>query len=216
LPIALLCAFLSTIGCSGNSTKALVMQLQDPDVQRRRAAARDLGAAAVDAHAAAAALSGALADADLEVRELAAGSLGYLGANVATTSVPALEKALADHEPSVRLTAALALQKIDPASQRYAPVLIDALRAGDGTAFLEIARMGGDARWAVPTLTSLLSDRRTKIRALAAHSLGSIGPAASDAQAALRQRTRDANASVRKAAHNALRQIGSHDEQEGV
>jgi HEAT repeat protein len=69
--------------------------------------------------------------------------------------------------------------------------------------------MGARDAWAVPTLTALLSDGRPSIRALAAKALGGIGPPARDAERALKQCLRDPEASVRKAAQNALRQINS-------
>ena len=98
-----------------------------------------------------ASLAEALEDSDLEVRELAAESLGQIGSE-AKSGLPALEQALNDPQPSVRHTAALAIQKIDPQATSYQPVLIEALRAGDGPVFLEVGRMGADAKWAVPTL----------------------------------------------------------------
>jgi HEAT repeat protein len=153
-------------------------------------------------------LSGALADSDLDVRELAAQSLGEIGAQ-AKSGLPALERALDDPELSVQHTAALAIHRIDPQAESYQPVLSAALRAGDGPVFLEVGRMGTEAKWAVPTLTALLSDPRPQIRALAAHTLGEIGPVASDASAALQRTVRDPEASVRKTAQNALRQIGA-------
>jgi len=61
----------------------------------------------------------------------------------------------------------------------------------------------------------LLSDRRVQIRALAAHALGGIGPAARDADAALRERLRDVDPSVQREAQNALRRIDSRDGSSG-
>jgi HEAT repeat protein len=153
-------------------------------------------------------LAGALEDSDLDVRELAAESLGQIGSQ-AKSGLPALELALDDPQPSVKHTAALAIYRIDPQAKSYQPLLSAALRAGDGPVFLEVGRMGSEAKWAVPTLTALLSDRRPQIRALAAHTLGEIGPVASDANAALQRTVRDPEASVRKTAQNALRQIGA-------
>jgi HEAT repeat protein len=189
-------------GC-GNSTDTLIAQLSDPNPEFRRAAARTMGMDNADRGEAVAALAIALSDSDLEVRELAAASLGKIGAK-GKSSLPALEGALADPHASVRLSAALAIPKIDPNLRSHESVLIESLRSGDGTVFLEVGRMGADAKWAVPTLLKLLSHRQPKIRALAASALGGIGAAASDAESSLRQRLRDPHPTVRKAARNAL------------
>jgi HEAT repeat protein len=109
----------------------------------------------------------------------------------------------------VRLAAARAIRQIDPHATSYQSVLIDALRAGDGTVFLEVGRMGAEAKWAETVLTSLLSDRRPHVRALAAQALGGIGSAARETEAALRRCLRDPDPAVRKAVQNALRQIGA-------
>jgi hypothetical protein len=107
----------------------------------------------------------------------------------------------------VRLTTALAIQKIDPRSRTHQAVLIQSLQSGDGTVFLEVGRMGADAKWAVPTLIKLLSHQQPKIRALSAQALGGIGADASAAKPALRQRLRDPDPMVRKAAQHALPNI---------
>jgi hypothetical protein len=112
----------------------------------------------------------------------------------------------------VRLTAALAIQKIDPDSPAYAPVLLQSLRAGDGPVFIEVGRMGEDAVWAVPTLAKLLSHQKPTIRALSAQTLGGIGPAASEAKPSLRQSLRDPDPTVRQRALDALQKIESPNE----
>jgi HEAT repeat protein len=144
----------------------------------------------------------------VEVRELAAEALGRFGPE-AKPALTALEGALQDSERSVRLSAALAMQRIEPPAASYQPVLIEALQAGDGTVFLAVARMEGDVQWAVPTLTALLSDPRSQIRALSAHALGRIAPRGDGTEAVLRRTLRDSEPAVQKAARDALRQLGS-------
>jgi HEAT repeat protein len=201
--------FLPVIGCGGNSVEKLIVQLGDVDPAVRRTAATSLGKQPGKASdAMIAALATASQDADLEVRELATASLGQLGP-AAKLSEPALEKALADRELSVRLSAAFALQKIDPENRSYVPVILEALNAGHGTVFLDVGQLGGEAKWAVPTLFKLLSHQQTGIRALAARTLGQIGAAAGDAEAPLKQSLRDSDPAVRKAAKNALERIQS-------
>jgi HEAT repeat protein len=67
--------------------------------------------------------------------------------------------------------------------------------------------MGVDGKWAVPTLTNLLSHPQSQIRALAAHTLGGIGAVAKEAKSSLQKSLRDHDATVRKAAQKALHQI---------
>jgi len=204
----LLCAFLLAIGCGGSSTETLIAQLRDADPKVRIAAARALSEQRGDVTAAVAGLAAAADDTDFAVRELAITTLGQIGPE-AKQALPALERALRDEYTSVRTAAALAIDSIEPNSQVHLPVLMESLRAGNGPVFIAVGRMGDRGAWAVPTLAGLLSDRRPSIRALAAKALGGIGPAARDAGRALRQCLRDPEASVRKAAQNALRQMNA-------
>jgi HEAT repeat protein len=121
--------------------------------------------------------------------------------------VPALEPVLSDPDMAVRLSAALALQRIDPGNESSRPVIIESLRAGHATMFLEVGRMGSDAEWAVPTLLKLLRYPQPQIRGLAARALGEIGVANDDVEAALEKRLRDEAPAVRRAAQRALDQI---------
>jgi HEAT repeat protein len=205
LPWIGLCLLL--IGCHSDPAGVLIAQLQNPDVEIRRVAARALGQQTEVDSRAVAALTKTVADSDAEVRRLSINALGKMG-SAAELSVPALVTALQDPEASARLRAALAIQKIDPKNQSFMPVLVSAMRAGDGRTLLEVGAMGKDGAWAVPTLIGLLSHEQAKVRALAARSLGRIGPTASDAQAALQRATHDPNAAVQTAAHDALIRIG--------
>ena len=114
-----------------------------------------------------------LGDPDPKVRGVAARALGESSMDAGVT-VPALVKALDDREPTVRLAVALAIAKIDPRNESYVPVLTESLLVGHGPVFVEVGRMGADAKWALPTLVKLLSDQRASIRALAAQTLGQI------------------------------------------
>jgi len=192
------------LGCGANSTDRLVAQLGDDDPEVRRVAARALADQRGTSSEIIAALTQAAANSDVEVRQIAVEALAQKG-SAAETVLPPLERALADPELSVRLKAALAIRKIDPESESYRPVLLDSLRAGHGTVFLEVGRMGTDAQWAVPTLVTVLSsDRRPSIRALAASTLGRIGASTSKVESALRRALRDQSPAVRTAAQQAL------------
>jgi len=197
---------LMAIGCGRDPTGELRRQLTSPDAATRRVAARDLGRQPVLDYSSITALTAAAADSDADVRRLSAAALGHAGP-AAKAAIPALEGALQDPAAPVRWHAALALQSIDSQNRSYAPVLIEALRSADGKMMLAVGRMGPDAAWAVPTLTALLSHDSAKVRALAARTLGQIGPAAGRAQAALERTRRDPNLAVQGAANTALEQV---------
>jgi HEAT repeat protein len=101
----------------------------------------------------------------------------------AAAELPALEHALDDGDASVRVAAALVIQKIAPRNTSY--------------------------EWAIPTLIALLSDRRASIRALAARTLGDVGLADSRVESALQRSLRDSRPAVRKAAQQAQKKIQS-------
>jgi HEAT repeat protein len=133
-------------------------------------------------------------------------ALGKIGP-AAASSLPALTAALQDPEASLRLGAALAIEKIDPKNPSFVPVLVGAMRAGDGRILLEVGAMGKEGAWAVPTLIGLLSHESAKVRALAAQTLGRIGLTTSDAMAALQQTLRDPNVAVQGVAKEALNRL---------
>ena len=115
--------------------------------------------------------------------------------------------ALQDPEMGVRMKAALAIQKIDRKNSSVVPVLIGAMREGDGRIFLEVGAMGEAGAWAVPTLVGLLSHESAKLRALAAQTLGRIGSVTPEAKAALQRSLRDPSEAVRTAAKAALDRV---------
>jgi HEAT repeat protein len=200
-----------TIGCGADPVDQWIAQLQSADVETRRAAARALTQKNQAEDRVMVALAKAAADHDTEVKSLAIGALGRIG-KPAASSLPALVAALQDSESSVRLSAALAIQKIDPKNSAFVPALTAAMRAGDGRVLLDVGAMGAGAVWAVPTLIDLLAHPLPQVRALAAQTLGRIGPAAAAAKPALQQATRDSNLAVQQAARAALDQIKSESQ----
>jgi HEAT repeat protein len=147
-------------------------------------------------------------DSDAEAKSLAIHALGHFGKSAAP-SLPALIVALRDPDPHVRILAALAIQKIDPQNSAFVPILTAAMRAGDGRVLLDVGAMGAAGAWAVPTLIDLLGHPLPQIRALAAQTLGRIGPSAAAAKPSLVQATHDSNPAVQQAAHTALDRIHS-------
>jgi HEAT repeat protein len=201
-----LCLLLA--GCGANPTDTAILQLQSSDVEVRRAAARTLDERTPPDVRAIPGVTKALADSDREVRWLSIDIVAKIGAP-ASSSLPALIQALDDAETAVRVRAALAIQKIDPKSAEFQRVLIAEMRAGDGRVFLDVGAMGKDAAWAISTLTQLLSHQSPKIRALAAYTLGQIGPTGSDANLALQRAAADPNPAVQSAARDAIKNLKS-------
>ena len=91
--------------------------------------------------------------------------------------VPELAERLSDPDPSMRIAAALALQKIDPTDERGLPVLLDQMR-GDaaGEAASALGKIGPKAALAVPALTEALTHQHAEIRIEAALALERIDP----------------------------------------
>jgi hypothetical protein len=198
-------SILPLCGC-GDPVDKLIAQLNSSDVQIRRDAVRAIRETKNVDDRVLAALTKCITDSDPEVKTICIGGLGEIGA-AAKSSTPALETALKDGEQQVRVKAALAIQKIDPQNRSFVPVLVNEMRSGDGRLMLQIGALGADAAWAVPTLIGLLSHESPPMRALAARTLGQIGPPATSAKTALHQATRDTNAAVQGAARAALSRV---------
>jgi HEAT repeat protein len=199
-------------GCGRDPIDALIAGLHDPNVEVRRTTTHALLAKPSSDERVITELTKCTSDKDAEVRYQSVDALGQLG-SAAKSSLPLLKLRLQDNEKKVRLRAAFSIQKIDPADPSYVPVIIGAMREGDGRTLLDVAALGPNAVWAVPTLIGLLSHESPKVRTLAARSLGSIGPSASAAKVPLEGARRDSNSGVQKAAADALvrvdRQIGN-------
>jgi HEAT repeat protein len=202
----LLGLFLAT-GC-GDPNAQWIAQLQSSDVAVRRNAVRALSLNDHAEQPVIITVTLLTTDSDVEVKSLAIHALGHFGKSAAS-SLPPLIVALRDSDPHVRLLAALAIQEIDPKNPAFVPVLIAAMRAGDGRVLLDVAAMGAAGAWAVPTLIELLAHPLPQVRALAAQTLGRIGPPAAAAKTALDVATHDSNPAVQQAAHTALDRIHS-------
>jgi HEAT repeat protein len=107
---------------SGKPLSAWVRELQSKDAAKRRSAAAFMGEAGnkhVVPH-----LAGALKDADAEVREAAARSLGTVGPTV-REALPPLIEALKDSNDNVRGAAADGLAEFKEQAKAAAPTLTD-------------------------------------------------------------------------------------------
>jgi HEAT repeat protein len=191
------------LGCARDPASDLISRLNDANVAVRRDAARAIRDQPNADERIVAALTKSVTDSDVDVQCLSIEALAKLGQSD-KSMVLRLKPALADTEKRVRLEAASAIAKIDPGDVSPRPVLIGAMREGEGRTLLAIGTMGADAAWAVPTLIGLLSHATPQVRALAARTLGRIGPPAKEAKSALEAARRDPNAAVQNAAKDAL------------
>jgi HEAT repeat protein len=193
-------------GCGTDFIGQSIAELQSSDVQSRRAAARMLGQCGSTEERVVTALTNSVTDQDLEVRMLAIDGLSRIG-KPAAAGLPALKSSLHDSDPHLKVQAALAILKIESNNRDAESVLIAAMRDGNGRVMLAVGMLGKDGAWAVPELIEMLSHQKPQIRALAAQTLGRIGPAAATAKAALERTAQDSNPAVRQAATEALERV---------
>lgn len=149
-----------------------------------------------------------LDDRDPERREDAAYMLVELGAG-AQAAAPRLETAMDDPSPAVRVRAATALQRIDPANPRVLKALIAALDSGDPSvihsALDAIETYGPKAKAAVPRLNQLINVTRS---VHAATTLLAVVPGSNDALASLVAFLKDSDDNARLIAIRALAELG--------
>jgi HEAT repeat protein len=193
-------------GCSNADPVAeRIAQLADSNHEVRIAAAdalRDLGPAAA---AAVPQLRKTLADRHPTLRQASARALGEIGDKSASV-ISALRESLQDSELSVQLAAAWSLHQLDPEGKHYIPILKSTMQSGEGGTIVAVGNLGPKADWAVPTLTTLLNDRRPGVRRLAAEALAKIGPDTAAKTALQQHAQRDPDDRVREAAAAALKQ----------
>lgn len=125
------------------------------------------------------ALLKALSNPEARLRADAADDLGLIGP-AAKAAVPALNAALKDKEPLVRISAAVALVRVDRGQEKPAvTALIDETNAkeeGLRVAAVEaLADVGPAARDAVPTLAKLIKDPTGSVQWRAVEALGWTG-----------------------------------------
>jgi HEAT repeat protein len=154
----------------------------------------------------------ALREGDRRARAEAAEELGLIGP-AAAAALPALRAAGKGADARARVSASLALARIDPKEEGAAvPALAAALKEGAAevraAAAAALGKLGPAGGRAVPELTKALEDGDPRVRWAAADALGQIGPAAKAAVPALLDVLKDERASVRALAAQALGEIG--------
>jgi hypothetical protein len=196
--------------------------LTSPDETVRRRAANALGMIGPEADVAVPALAQSLTrDTDRGVRIEASLALTKMDPESAELSaaVPVLCKALKDHEPMVRMNAAMALVRLGVRARPAVPALIEVLHDGanqtNAEAFLftihDLAALAlgrsGSAE-AIPALTTALAKARTgDTRQAVLRALGEAGTMARSAVPSVRPFLTDNSEEVRLAAAEALQRI---------
>jgi HEAT repeat protein len=131
----------------------------------------DLGPAGADAVPA---IVNLLKDRDWMTRQLAAGTLAFMGAE-ASRAAPALVEALHDEQVEVSLTAGFALSRIGPPA---IPLLVKALTDEDyivrQAAASALGRMGPKAQTGLPALRQALKDKSPPVRERATEAIERI------------------------------------------
>jgi HEAT repeat protein len=126
--------------------------------------------------------------------------------------VPALVKALTQHDPRVRIEAGEDLALIGPPATDAVPALLRCCRDADPlvrvTAARAVASIAPQNDQGVPVLVECLKHKAAKVRKRAAECLGDLGPGARSALTALVETAQDPDPAVRWAATDALGQIG--------
>jgi HEAT repeat protein len=195
---------LSLLGCGPSEIDRLLGELKSSDTATRRRAVQALSDPQRRDVRIAGALTGALADPDVEVRRWGCRGLGEQGVTAAQGK---LEDQLSDPQESVRRAAAFALQRLVPDSTAYRKELIAAMKSGDGGVVVALASMQPPPMWATDTLVGLLGDRRPGLRRLAVEALGQLGANTREAIAALQRLNQDPDDRVRDAVTVALSRL---------
>jgi len=141
------------------------------------------------------------------VRAAAAQTLGDLGP-AAGKAAPALVKALAEQDATLRLNAAFALGKIRASPDLAVPALSELLHDRNEEvrmyAAIALKKFGAQAAPAVPGLITALNDRSWQVRERAALALGALGRNRPGVVAALERAMLDQHRFVRSSAATAL------------
>ncbi len=173
--------------------KAMIDDLSDPDYRVRLSAVDVLETLGERAEPAMPALIKRLDDSNKFIRWASARTLGRLAPRRAEEVVPRLSKLLDDHEdPSVRITAAFALEQYGPAAKGAVPLLARVINRGDKDYVIAILHaiqgIGTDAAAALPNVAWVLRDRSLppSVRVEAAQTLGRFGDLAKNQLPSLR------------------------------
>jgi HEAT repeat protein len=190
---------------------ALISALKDEEWVVRAYAAQTLGGLPPTKESIAA-LAASLSDPVDIVSQDAASALGEFGP-AAKEANPRLKTLLEAKSPSVSLSAAGALARINPADViTHLAQLTSGLKNQDTLSRIAAARalwkVGRPAKAAIPDLIVALEDKHIAVRNFAAKALGQIGSDAAKSLPVLRRlQKEDPNEHVRQSAREAIKQI---------
>src|SRR5262249_27344873 len=134
----------------------------------------------------------------------------------AKQAVPALKAALRDKDASIRITAAIALTRLNFRGEEATSALVEGVASPDISlhqqAIGTVQTLGESGKAAVPALIRILQDKDERWqRQSAAHALSAIGPSAKAAVPALVEALKDEEPDLRSIALGALGRIGAGD-----
>ncbi len=195
----------AAIALSGSpaATAVFAPMLEDPDVGRRRLAARFFRGPSALAH-----LSRALGDADLLVRRNALGGFSVTDLRADPALVVAMAEVL-ERDPALCPWASTALGMLGPAAAPAVPAFVRCLASDDDGVRWSACDALGRIRAASATgaLASAAYDENDRIASAALNALAAIGPAAKDAAAYVAELA-EADLSLGPFARHALAAIG--------
>jgi HEAT repeat protein len=192
------------------SVKILARGVNDPNPRARLNAIEILDFMEEAAAPAAGVLLNALRDRNRFVRWAAARALGKIPSIPAEEVVAGVTPLLNDQDLDVRMVAAGTLERYGPKAAPAVPALTRAVsEMNDPEGLLAMMNAlrgvhGQAGQAAVPQIARLLNSRVTRVRRVAAETLGSYGAYARAAEPALRSVLNDEEAEVRQAASDAL------------
>jgi HEAT repeat protein len=192
------------------SVKVVARGVNDPNPRVRLAAIEFLDFMEDAAAPAADVLLHALTDKNRFVRWAAARALAKMPSVPTATIVQRVTPLLGDPDLDVRMTAAATLEHFGPAAAAAVPTLAWALtNINDPDGLMSVLNTlrgvrGAAGQPAVPVIAQLLRNPVSRVRRVAAETLGSFGTYARGSEDALRQVLNDDEAEVRLAASDAL------------
>jgi HEAT repeat protein len=203
---------MATIGFLRDDVSVLADALKHTSPAVRLYAVQAIEGTGADPAAAVPVYAVALKDADAEVRQQAARSLGKLGPKARGRVLPLLLAARKDGDAGVKSAAEEGLAALGPSAAEDLAALRTAAKDSSpevrAYALKGIAGLGPAAKSAVPELVVALEQPDKETRRLAAEALVKLGPAAKDAAAPLTKALADPDPAVRAWAVEALGGLG--------
>ena len=200
----------------GRKLSSLLADLKNPNAKVRKEAVSSISWLGQDARKQALpALAGLLQDSDASVREELISTISAIGGRH-PVAIAALQQALNDREPKLRINAAYALADKGIDKKDNVAILLLALKdqnfAGRWWAAWYLSRIEPDPVQVLPGLVDGLRDKNLSVRSECAKALGTLHTNGRDAASALRAALDDEDEYVRIAAAVALWQTSGEKE----